>query len=275
MRAFLCLGIDLKPSCNGTARFDIWATHPYTSGGPTHKASLPNDVSIANLPSMRAVLSAGVQVGHVNSLSPPQFWATEFSWDSNPPDPNGVPEPLLTRWTAEALYRMWQGGVSLVTWFLLRDQPMGSSPYQSGLYFRGATVANDQPKPMLAAFLFPFVAFPHRNLLTVWGRTPDSQPASVAIEQLSSNGTPALLGTLLAGPNGIFRGTLVTRARSDVQARIGSNVSPAFSLTAAPDQIFYPFGLGALEPAPPPPSRRPLPPRSLPATHRRSRSPLP
>ena len=49
---------------------------------------------------------------------------TEFSWDSNPPDPKGVPAVLEGRWVAEALYRMWSAGVSLVTWFTLRDQPV-------------------------------------------------------------------------------------------------------------------------------------------------------
>ena len=37
-----------------------------------------------------------------------RFWVTEFSWDSNPPDPNGVPIDLHARWVAEGLYRMWR-----------------------------------------------------------------------------------------------------------------------------------------------------------------------
>ena len=51
-----------------------------------------------------------------------------------------MPAALEGRWVAEALYRMWSAGVSLVVWFTLRDQPVRTSPYQSGLYFDGATV---------------------------------------------------------------------------------------------------------------------------------------
>ena len=31
--------------------------------------------------------------------------------------------------------------------------------YESGLYFRGSTIANDFPKPSLNAFRFPFTAY--------------------------------------------------------------------------------------------------------------------
>ena len=48
---------------------------------------------------------------------------TEFGWDSAPADPKGVPLQLHARWVSEALYRMWYSGVSLVTWYRLRDGP--------------------------------------------------------------------------------------------------------------------------------------------------------
>ena len=67
-----------------------------------------------------------------------RFWVTEFAWDSNPPDPGGVPLALEGRWVADALHRVWAAGVSLVTWFSLRDQPLRTSAYQSGLYLRGS-----------------------------------------------------------------------------------------------------------------------------------------
>ena len=47
--------------------FDIWSHHPYTSGGPTHEACRPDDVSLGDLPEMRAVLDAAVRAGHVVS----------------------------------------------------------------------------------------------------------------------------------------------------------------------------------------------------------------
>ena len=36
--------------------FDAWAHHPYTSGGPTHKAFARDDASLGDLPAMRRIL---------------------------------------------------------------------------------------------------------------------------------------------------------------------------------------------------------------------------
>jgi hypothetical protein len=95
------------------------------------------------------------------------------------------------------------------------------------------------------------------------------------VQQQAADGSWNLLGTLLAGANGIFQGTLSSTARGDVRANIAGNTSPAFSLAFVPDQIFNPFGLGVLEPPPPPPHRSALPPRTRPATGRPIRSVLP
>jgi len=251
MRDFLCLGPGLKPTCSERAGFDVWSTNPYGSGGPVHRAALPNDVSIPELPAMQAVLSAATQAGHIDAPQSPSFWVTEFSWDSNPPDPKGVPEPLLSRWSSEALYRMWQSGVSLVSWFLIRDEPLGQSPYQSGLYFAGDTLAADTPKPMLQAFNFPFVAVARRQLLTVWGRTPGERPATVAVEQAFSGGWTEL-GRVATDSNGIVQAAFTTTSRAAVRARtIDLNeASVPYSLETVPDRSFTPFGGFPLEPSP-------------------------
>ena len=90
-------------------------------GGPDHHNLAPQDVSLGDLPKMKRVLDAGVRTGHVRSRGRVKFWVTEFSWDSNPPDTNAVPMNLLTRWVPEAFYQMWRNGVSMVTWFQIRD----------------------------------------------------------------------------------------------------------------------------------------------------------
>src|SRR6266542_5089552 len=46
MRDLLCLSPSLEPTCKETIHLDIWAHHPYTSGGPTHHANSPSDVSL-------------------------------------------------------------------------------------------------------------------------------------------------------------------------------------------------------------------------------------
>jgi hypothetical protein len=63
MRAFFCLSPQLKPTCSVKVRFDVWSHHPYTSGGPTHKAALPEDVSLPDLPRLDAVLRDAVLRG--------------------------------------------------------------------------------------------------------------------------------------------------------------------------------------------------------------------
>jgi hypothetical protein len=247
MRSLFCLNRQLKRVCRAPVRFDIWAHHPYTSGGPTHHALLPDDVSLGDLPQMRAVLKAGYSAGNVKSPRMPGFWVTEFSWDSAPPDPEGLPIKLHARWTAEALYRMWKAGVSLVTWLELRDQPWGDGDpdhyVQGGLYFRGQTFRADRAKPAAQAFRFPFVAYKHARGIRFWGRTPTSARATVIVEQKAGRGWRRLWSGP-AATTGIFQATLAERAgNASVRARIlPGGASLPFSLVAPPDRAVCPFG---------------------------------
>jgi hypothetical protein len=260
MREVLCLTPQLTRKCTNVARFDVWAHHPYSSGGPTRKAVNPDDASIGDLHKLNAALDAAWADGRIVGPARPALWVTEFSWDSGPPDPHGVPLPLLTRWTAEALHRMWLDGVTHVAWFLLRDQPFPASIYQSGLYFRGATTLADEPKPHLAAFRFPFVASRVQAGLEVWARTPGGRQAQVVVQQQFAGGWTNR-GTLLADVHGIVQGVVPGSARGLVRARTTdrNEESPGFSLRPQPDRTFHPFGGGQLEPDPP------LPPPALPA----------
>jgi hypothetical protein len=239
MRSLLCV----KPACKSAVHFDVWSTDPYSAGGPSHHAVRPNDVSVADLPKMKAVLDAGVSAGHVVSTVPVRFWVTEFSWDSNPPDPAGVPAKLEGRWVAEALYRMWTDGVSLVTWFNIRDHPIVSSPYQSGLYYAGATPQSDRPKPALTAFRFPFVAYADHGQISVWGRTPTSRTGPVAVEQRTGSGWKRV-ATLRANGVGIFSADLRTGLKGPLRAVVSRSnaTSLAFSLVRPPDATYQPFG---------------------------------
>jgi hypothetical protein len=173
-----------------------------------------------------------------------QFWVTEFAWDTNPPDPKGVPLWLHARWTAEALYRMWSAGVSLVTWWGLRDGGSGqpTSPFVTGLYFGGRTIARDRPKPSLRAFRFPFVAEPERGLVRVWGRTPASQPAVVRIEQRVKGGRWKRRAVLRANRYGIFTALVRARVAGTMRARIASAASLEFGVKPVPDRRVNPFG---------------------------------
>jgi len=245
MRELLCMstGDHPHPTCNTKVDFDVWAHHPYTSGGPTHKAFNPNDVSLGDLPRMRALLDAAYAAGHIVSHGAPGFWVTEFSWDSNPPDPKGLPLALHARWTAEALYRMWQAGVDLVIWLQLYDDPFPADAAQAGLYFLPSASGATRAKPTLTSFTFPFVAYLAPGGVSVWARTPWGTPGTVVVERKAGAGWRRV-ASLRSDRFGIVQAKLAGRyTKSDfLRAQVAGHTSLAFSLTQPPDRFLDPFG---------------------------------
>ncbi len=227
-----------KPACKTKTKFDVWAHHPYTQGGPTTKAKSHGNASLGDMGEMRNVLNAAIKANHVVARGKVRLWATEFSWDSKPPDPKGVPIALETRWVAQMLYEMWNSGVSQVTWFILRDEPLASSYYQSGLYYGGSKISADKAKPVLRAFRFPFVALPQtthgKTTVLLWGRTPNSKAGAVKIERKSGSAWK-LVKRLNANSSGIFKASIPKPAKTNLlRARLsdGSDQSAEFSLIA-------------------------------------------
>ena len=168
---------------------------------------------------------------------------TEFSWDTNPPDPKGVPQRLHARWVSEALFRMWRAGVSAVIWFRLQDDPLRVSPYQSGFF-----TTNGQAKYSLEAFRFPFVAFEREGRRLGLGsdtlrqarrgdrgaqdREPLGRGQRVSVPTATASSPPASA----APPHG----TTAFRARLAAPAEL----SIPFSLTVPPTRAVAPFGCG-------------------------------
>jgi hypothetical protein len=246
LRDVVCVSAGTpRRTCRTRVPFDIWAHHPYTSRGPTGAAIRADDVSLGDLRGVRRLLTAAQRLGQVQSPQAVELWVTEFSWDSSPPDPAGVPAALHARWAAEALYRAWSSGVSAFIWFALRDEPAPpASVYQSGLWYRGASFARDRPKPALQAFRFPLVAFPDRGRVFVWGRTPAGRPGTVILER-SFRGGWGRLGRLATNEHGIFTARFGVAAKSGfVRARlVGSRESARpFSLVHPGDHTYNPFG---------------------------------
>lgn len=242
MSALLCVSLA-KPhrrTCSERTRFDVWGHNPYANGGPNWHARSPNDVSIGDLPEMRALLSAAERAGTIISARAPELWVTEFSWDTDPPDPKGVPSALHARWVAEALYRMWQAGARAVIWFRLQDHPLRQSPYQSGMF-----TASGGAKHSLQAFRFPFVAFRAGAGVSVWGRTPSGKPDSVIVERRVDRRWTSV-ARLSADRNGIFSQRFSPPPTSALRARLASSreTSVAFSLSVPPGRQVTPFGCG-------------------------------
>ena len=241
MRELFCLSRARSRACDlrgDPLIFDVWAHHPYTLGGPTHRAGGDN-VSLGDLPRMRRVLRAAIRSGHVRSSGPVQFWATEFGWDTRPPDPRGVPTALHARWVSEALYRLWQHGVAVVTWWRVVDDPFPQGRYQSGFFTVGGA-----RKRSLTAFRFPVVAFRRAGGVYVWGRTPTSRAGRIVVEIRAGHGWRRL-GVVRAEGGGIFARTFrVGARRGSVRARFGRERSVPFSLARVPNRVVDPLGCG-------------------------------
>jgi len=248
MRSLLCLSKGTHPhaTCKNPVRFDAWAHHPYTFGGPFGRAKNPDDVELGDLPRMRSLLKAGVRLHHVVSAHPVQFWVTEFGWDTNPPRKHAASLSLAARWTAESLHQMWLSGVTLVTWFLLEDYA-SPSPYQSGLYFHASSLENARAKPSLTAFRFPFVAYlGKRGSVSLWGRDATSDRERVTIQRRhGKSGRWRTVALVSSNANGIFQAKLKLKATKKDWLRAiapGSGKSLAFSLTVPHDPHIGPWG---------------------------------
>ena len=246
MRELLCMSADQpsKPTCDAQVKFDVWSHHPYTAGGPGTRAKVAGDVSLGDLPDMKALLDAAAAAHHIVSRGPVRFWSTEFSWDSKPPDAGGVPVALEAQWISQALYDMWATGISLVTWYLIQDGNPAQQSAQSGLYL-GPVPATAKPKtPMLMAFRFPFVGHVVDGKISVWGRTPWGKPGRVLVEESRTGGWKRL-GVVQANRYGIFTQTFGPPEGKLVRARVlgkGGLAAVAFPLAGPRNMDVNPFG---------------------------------
>lgn len=247
MQRVLCISSSKHPhaTCKPPVHFDIWAHNPYTYDGPFGSARKPDDIEIGGLPKMRGLLRAGVRLHRIVSARPPQFWVTEFAWNTGPPHPRALPLGLAARWTAESLHQMWLSGVSLVTWYLLQDNP-SPSLYQSGLYFDSPSITTARAKPNLTAFRFPFVAYLTNGTVSIWGRDSTNNTQLVVI-QLShgSSSSWRTVATVRANGAGIFEANLKLGATKKDWLRAvapDSGTSLPFSLTVPPPVHYGPWG---------------------------------
>lgn len=254
MRRLLCMKSNSRPAkgnCGGGVHFDIVDIHPYTTGGPTHTGG-KNDVQLGDLQKLVDLVRAADRAKRIKGSSRhTPVWITEFAWDTNPPDPGGLKMSIAVRWTAEALHQAWKAGISDFFWFSLRDfkrdpgEAASGETLETGLYFRGATVAEDVPKATLQPFRFPFVAYPRRKGLTFWGRTPSSSGGKVIVQVRKRAGWRKV-AVVRANKAGMFRGLAKVgygrNRKGQVRAHYRGGNSPAFSMRPVPDMRQPPFG---------------------------------
>jgi hypothetical protein len=186
-RVALCVrevGTQLRDGrCRDPAHFDVLTHHPYSVGAPVTKALNADDVSIPDMGKLMRILRVAERGGTALPRIRHQIWATETGYNTKPPNPEGIPVTEDARWLEQTLQLLWSQGVSLVTWDTIVDQPPDPSYFttsQSGVYFLGG-----DPKPALAAFRFPVVAWRQGGLVEVWTRAP--MTGRLRIEQRIGN----------------------------------------------------------------------------------------
>ncbi|MGZ4250939.1 MAG: hypothetical protein ACXVUE_21865, partial [Solirubrobacteraceae bacterium] len=182
-RSLFCLRANARltpTSCPDPPHLDALSHHPYGISGPLWHALNADDAAVPDVYKLARVLHAAERAGHVRPAGAKRLWVTEVSWDSSPPDPQGVPAAQQARWLEQALYVLWRQGVDTVLWLQIVDSPPVPSygaTYQSGLYYLGGT-----PKPAAQAYRFPFVTRRlSRGRIQAWGRAP--RTGKIAIEQ--------------------------------------------------------------------------------------------
>jgi hypothetical protein len=199
--------------------FDVLAHHPYAIGGPRRKALNRDDVALPDVHKLTSLVKAAVRNGRALPHRAKRYWVTEVSWDSSPPDPQGVPAARQARWLADAFYVLWKQGVDTVFWFQVRDQPpipSYAASYQSGVY-----LLNGKPKPSQRAFAFPFSCERHGSRVRVWMRAPASGPVVVedaggkVAKRLRAGSSRVVTATL--GHRGTFHA--VSGATSSISCR--------------------------------------------------------
>lgn len=225
-RELLCLRLDRgvvrRMSCANPARFDVLAHHPYSVGQPRRKALNPDDVSIPDIVKLTRLLRTAERSGRALPRTRHPVWVTETSYDSKPPDPDGVPSITHARWLEEALFLLWRQGVDTITWFQVRDQapvPSYAASNQSGVYF-----ADGRAKRAARALRFPLVA--ERATATshrVWGRSPLA--GRVTIER-RAGGRWQAVRTVRAARRATFLLRIARKANGErLRARIGAETS--------------------------------------------------
>jgi hypothetical protein len=216
-----------RTHCKGApVHFDALAHHPYPVGPPRRHAPNPDDVVLADMNRLKRPLAVALKDHTVAPAGHKQLWVTEFSWDTSPPDPHGIPQRLEATYMEGAFSELWSEGVNVAIWYLLRDEapePSFSTTLQSGIYFRGANVSQDTLKTSFTAFRFPFTAYQRKGVAQLWGLAPAAGP--VTIEALRGGTTWSPVAHVTARSDRLFRGRLRVRAGAQLRAVQNGTVS--------------------------------------------------
>jgi hypothetical protein len=222
-RLFLCL--DPSTGCATPAHFDVASHHPYSVRGPTAHAANADDASVADVAKVWALVKKATSSGKALPRTSKPMWVTELSWDTNPPDPQGIPVSVQARWLAQSAYVLWKQGVSLLAWYQIGDAAASSAAQYAASNQGGVYYADGREKASAAAFRFPFlVRASGKARSAAWGVAP--APGTVVIER-RRGATWEAVATAHVGSDRILSVSLPLRGGT-FRARAGTVVSPSW-----------------------------------------------
>jgi hypothetical protein len=208
-------------SCPDPPHLDAIDHHPYGIGGPLWHAVNRDDVAVPDIDKLSRVLHAAERDGHVLPHGSKQLWVTEVSWDSNPPNPGGVPIEEQARWLEQALYVLWKQGVDTVLWIQIIDQPCipnCGTTSQAGLYY-----VNGTAKPAAQAFRFPFVTQRlNRRHVLAWGRAPEGGRLAIEVRR---HGRWVVIRRLRVKTEQVFTASLRISGKALLRAQVAGLTS--------------------------------------------------
>jgi hypothetical protein len=230
LRSLLCLhGGKLTPvSCPEPAHLDVLSDHPIAVGAPSQSASSPLDVTTPDMGHLTTILEKAERdhLALPRSKSKKPLWVTEFWYDTNPPDPNGLSLATQARWYQQDLYSFWRQGAQVAITLQIVDGAPGNGyafTNQSGAYF-----LDGSPKPSATAFRFPLVA--HRTgpfKVAVWGIAP--RRGKVKIQVLRKGSWKTLVTVSTDGRPQPFATTVELLRFGQLRAVQGSQTSLRWS----------------------------------------------
>ena len=151
-------------------KLDVFAHHPYSVGGPRQRALSTKDVALPDVHRLVSIVRSASRRGRISPRGTKPIWVTEVSWDSNPPDPDGVPAATHARWVADSFFVLWKQGVDHVFWFQVRDAP--AEPSFAATNQSGILLVDGGAKRARRAFVFPFSCERSGSRTRVWAKAP-------------------------------------------------------------------------------------------------------
>jgi hypothetical protein len=228
LRELLCLrkkrGSLEGGRCKEKAKMDVLSHHPITtSGGPRCSAISPDDAAVSDFKNVVEVLRAAEREKTIGPGGRRPAWATEVWWETNPPETSAMAFPInkVARWTPEALYLLERQGASAAVWLQIVD----SGSFQTGLFFADGT-----PKPLAAAWRFPFVTDRiSESKVRAWAIPPTDGRLEI---QRGSGAEWRTVRSINARAGSSAQTTLRQRGSATFRAVINGEASPEWSQSA-------------------------------------------